>query len=234
MRETDFALLGDFAPRAARVAIVPTAAGLEDTPPRWAERGIAHFRALGGDPFAVMVLDRASARDPRHAAAVASADLIYFSGGDPGQAVEALAGTPFWDAVRARWAAGATIAGSSAGAMMLGEATFVPRDPDPATGMPRDVTVRAALGLVPGIFVFPHFDAIPEDVLAGWTRLWPPGLRLLAIDEDTALVSGEEGWTVRGAGRALVLRDPRDRRVFGDGMTIDERVLAAPRLGQDG
>lgn len=228
MREIDYALLGAFGPAPARVAIVPTAAGREDTPPLWAERGISHFRALGADPFAVMVTTRAHAEDPASARSIAGADWLYFSGGDPGYAVETLEGTPFWAAVLERHRAGAILAGSSAGAMMLGQSTFVPVDADPETGLPRDVRVRAALRVVPGVFVFPHFDAIPASVLERWQHLWPSGLRLLALDEDTAIVSGEEGWTVHGAGRALVLRRPGDQRVFANGMAIEERVLPVP------
>ena len=193
--------------------------------PEWAERGIRHFRALDADPFPLMVLTPADASDPQYSAAVAGADWVYFSGGDPGYAVATLEGTPFWNAVLARHQAGAILAGSSAGAMMLGEQTFVPIDRDQETGLPLDVKVTRALGVVPGAFVFPHFDVIPRHVFEKWQGLWPSGLRLLALDEDTAIVSGAEGWTVHGAGRALVMRDPSDQRAFVDQMTIDARVL---------
>src|SRR3979409_1169770 len=88
--------------RRARVAIVPTAAGLEDTPKSWIAMGVAHFAALGAEPTGGMVLNRAEAEDPRHSATIADADWIYFSGGKPGHVVESLDGTPFWSAVLAR------------------------------------------------------------------------------------------------------------------------------------
>ncbi len=47
MADVDRAILADITSRRARVAIVPTAAGLEDTPRTWIEKGVAHFAALG-------------------------------------------------------------------------------------------------------------------------------------------------------------------------------------------
>jgi hypothetical protein len=58
MRPVDAALLeragGD------RVVILPTASAPDggDVPGRWAEMGVAHFRALGAQAAAVMALDR--------------------------------------------------------------------------------------------------------------------------------------------------------------------------------
>lgn len=204
MDAVDAELLSTLGPR-PRVAIVPTAAGREDTPPTWARMGIEHFTALGGDPVAVMVLDREDAHDPGWVREIAGADWIYFSGGDPGYLVETLEGSPFWAAALARLEAGAILAGSSAGAMMLGQTTFVPtaRGPD---GFPTTMRTRPASGLVPGVIVVPHFDILPRRLLDMWTSLWPAGHRLLGIDEDTAIVQDDGAWSVRGRGRAIVLR----------------------------
>lgn len=224
MDDVDRVLLAGLRPR-ARVAIVPTAAGLEETPTMWAQMGTDHFRALGADPVAVMVVDRAGAEDARHVAALADVDWVYFSGGNPGYLVETLTGTPFWNAVLARLRAGAILAGSSAGAMMLGETTFVPlgRGPD---GLPTDVRARRAMALVPGVIVAPHFDILPPAIFSLWERLVPAGHRLLGIDEDTALVGADSGWTVHGRGRVLVFSGS-DAAVFRSGATLDG-LLAAP------
>jgi len=224
MAGLDLALLGGF-DHSARVAIVPAASVTEEEAGERAETGAAHFRALGADPFAIMVRTREDAADARHAAALVDADWIYLSGGDPAPALAALADTPFWRAIVARHSAGAIVAGSSAGAMILGECTIVPIDRAPGTLIPRDVAIRPGLGLLPGILVFPHFDAIPEPIVARWQHLWPAGLRLLALDEDTAIVSDEDGWAVHGTGRALILGDPETRRAFAAGMTIPASFL---------
>lgn len=230
MAEVDRGILADLGTRQVRVAICPTAAGLEDTPKSWIEMGIAHFTALGASATGVMVLNRVDAEDPRHAAAVANADWIYFSGGKPGHLVETLSGTRFWSAVLARHRAGAVLAGSSAGAMMLGSRTFHFPDGIDETGFPRRVAVRDALGLLPGVFVAPHFDAFPAELWRAWVPVWPEAHRMLGIDEDTAIVEGGGGWSVVGKGRAMVFRSLDDHDVHRTGARFDGiRVALAPR-----
>jgi len=221
MADVDRAILADIGSRRLRVAIVPTAAGTEETPKSWVEMGTAHFTRLGADAVGVLVLDRASAEDPRNAEAIANADWIYFSGGKPGYVVDTLTGTLFWSAVLARYHAGAVLAGSSAGAMMLGSRTFHFPDGIDETGVPRRVAVRDALGLLPGIFVAPHFDAVPEEMWRRWANIWPDGHRMLGIDEDTAIVDGVDGWSVVGKGRAVVFRSLDDRDVHPTGARFD-------------
>jgi cyanophycinase len=230
MSEVDRAILAEIGSRRARVAIVPTAAGLEDTPRSWIEMGVAHFSELGADAAGVMVLNRADAEDPRHAEAVAGADWIYFSGGKPDHVVDSLSGTPFWSAVLARHRAGAVLAGSSAGAMMLGSRTFHFPDGLDETGLPRRVAVRDALGLLPGVFVAPHFDAVPLDLWRKWIHTWPEGHRMLGIDEDTGIVERADGWHVVGKGRAMVFRSLDDHDVHPTGARFDGiRVVQASR-----
>lgn len=218
MDGVDRELLAGLRPH-ARVAIVPTAAGLEDTPVRWADMGRAHFRALGVEAVPLMVLDRRDANEPRWSDALAGIDWIYFSGGDPGHLVETLEGSAFWNAVLARHRHGAILAGSSAGAMAFGETSFVPTERGP-DGFPRDMRTRRALGLLHGVIVAPHFDAIPDSVFANWATLVPPGHRLLGIDEDTALIDGTGGWTVRGRGRVHLIRSLGDRDVHPSGAAV--------------
>jgi cyanophycinase len=230
MADVDRSILASIGAERARVAIVPTAAGLEDTPNSWVAMGTAHFEGLGAEATGVMVLSRDDAEDPRHAAAIANADWIYFSGGKPGHLVETLTGTPFWSAVLARHHAGAVLAGSSAGAMMLGSQTFHFPDGLDETGLPRRVAVREALGLLPGIFVAPHFDAVPGELWQRWAAVWPKGHRMLGIDEDTAIVEGAGGWTVAGKGRAMVFRSLEDHDVHVTGARFDGmRVANASR-----
>src|SRR5258708_38250732 len=71
--------------RAPRVVCLPTAAGPEgdDVIQRWSGMGMKHFQNLGADVQALRIIDRASADDPQFESALVSADLIYFSGGNP-------------------------------------------------------------------------------------------------------------------------------------------------------
>jgi len=228
MADVDRAILAEIGARHARVAIVPTAAGLEDTPRSWIEMGVTHFAALGADPKGVMVLNRSDSEDPRHSQAIADADWIYFSGGKPGHIVDSLIGTPFWSAVLARHRAGAILAGSSAGAMMLGSRTFHFPDGLDETGIPRRVATRDALGLLPGILVAPHFDAVPIEWWQSSAHIWPEHHRMLGIDEDTAIVEGADGWRVVGRGRAVVFRSLDDHDVHPSGSHFDGIRVAEP------
>ena len=56
-----------------------------------------------------MVLNKDDAHDPKWRDAIADADWIYFSGGDPGHIVATLEGSPFWAAVLERHKAGAIL-----------------------------------------------------------------------------------------------------------------------------
>jgi cyanophycinase len=188
--------------RKPRVVCLPTAAGDEGPKSvgRWSSMGVEHFTHLGADAQAVPVINKASANDPAHAAAVENADLIYFSGGDPGYLYRTLKDSLVWEAALKAWGRGAVYAGCSAGAMILG------------TEMPdfRAMGIRsmAAFGLIPVSSVMPHFNAMPlfgKPLVATLRRRLDPHEIMIGIDEDTAIVGrvGEE-WTVMGVSKAHV------------------------------
>jgi cyanophycinase len=223
MEELDREILEGIAKPRARVAIVPTASGLEDTPTSWAALGEAHFAALGADVVRVMVLRRDDARDRTWIDALRDVDWIYFSGGRPQHAINVLAGTPFWDEVLRLHREGAVLAGASAGAMMLGEKSYAPDDFD-AAGLPQRVSIRDGLGVLGGHFVVPHFDLLTQlspDNVRAWIAVWPDGLRGIGIDEDTAVVEGTNGWTVRGRGRAVTMTSFERQEVHANGARFD-------------
>ena len=223
MDDLDREILAGLGKPRARVAVVPTASGLEDTPESWAELGKAHFASLGAEAVPVMVLRRDDARERRWIDALRDVDWIYFSGGRPQHAINVLAGTPFWDEVVRRHRAGAVLAGSSAGAMMLGEKSYAPDEFD-AAGLPQRVSVRDGLGVLGGHFVIPHFDLLdqfPADRIQAWIAVWPEGLRGIGIDEDTAIVEDVDGWTVRGRGRAVTMTSFDQRQVHAAGARFD-------------
>ena len=223
MDDVDRELLAGLGKARPRVAVVPTASGLEDTPPRWAALGETHFTALGADVVPVMVLRRDDARERRWIDALRGVDWIYFSGGSPQHAINVLAGTPFWDEVLRLHRSGALLAGSSAGAMMLGEKSYAPDEFD-AAGLPQRVSVRDGLGVLGGHFVVPHFDLLsllPPERVGAWIAAWPDGLRGIGIDEDTVVVEGTSGWTVRGRGRAVTMTSFDQQKVHASGARFD-------------
>jgi cyanophycinase len=223
MDDLDREILAGIGKPRPRVAVVPTASGLEDTPASWAELGEAHFAALGADVVPVMVLRRDDARERRWIDALRDVDWVYFSGGRPQHAINVLGGTPFWDEVLRLHRSGAVLAGSSAGAMMLGEKSYAPDDFD-AAGIPQRVSIRDGLGVLRGHFIVPHFDLLSQlspDRVQAWIAVWPQGLRGIGIDEDTAVVEGTSGWTVRGRGRAVTMTSFEHQDVHVNGARFD-------------
>jgi cyanophycinase len=211
MVEVDRAMLAATGVERPRVAIVPAASWPDGEAVfmRWAQMGEAHFASLGATPVPVLIRDRASADDAEVVAELARADLIYMSGGKPGHLLSVLRDSAAGTALREAHARGVTIAGCSAGAMVLGGHQvrvggrgFL----HPPIGW------EDGLGLVPGIVVMPHYDAIPETLVAPLALAAPDGALVVGIDENTAAVGSDGSWHVQGRGRVTVWRGSRRER----------------------
>jgi cyanophycinase len=211
MDAVDRALLAATGRERPRVAIVPTASWPDGEPVfrRWAAQGEAHFGALGAVPIPVLLTGRDTADDPALVDAIAGADLVYLSGGKPEHLLDALDGTPAGDALRSAHAAGAVVAGCSAGAMVLGGRQLHVG----GRGFLRPpIGWDDALGLIPGIVVVPHYDAIAETLIVPVVLAAPTGTVVVGIDEDTAAVGRDGVWQVHGRGRVTVWHGHRRER----------------------
>jgi len=195
--------------RPPRVVCLPTAAGQEGETSygQWMQMGEAHFRALDTDVTALPVIDRATADAPQYASVIAEADLIYFSGGDPGYLFRVLSGSKTWDAITAARTRGAVLAGCSAGAMILGESM-----PDIGSFIGRKLK---GFGLLPGGMILPHFDQIPavfRPMIALFRKSLKGNNYLVGVEEDTALVGKPgETWTVMGRQRVHLITEKAER-----------------------
>jgi cyanophycinase len=135
-----------------------------------------------------------------------SGRFFYLVGGDPGLVPKTLSGTPLWDAIVGAWRSGAAVAGSSAGAMALGEWTLV------RNRFPGDTKrwYRPALGLVPRVALIPHFDTFGSQ--------WVESALVARPGDDAVLVGGRRalGRPLAGGRLASVgprrRHDPRERR----------------------
>ena len=180
---------------APRVAIIPTAAAREN-PQLAASNGIRHFNGLGADAYGVEVIQRADAENPRIAAQLDGADVIYFTGGSPEHLHSVLAGSPLLEAVMAANNAGAVWAGSSAGAMVLGAVMR-----RPSSGSP----VSPALNIVPNVMTLPHHErSDPESTLAQLSGREFVGLTVLGIDGGSGVLLEPGGATALGSGNVTV------------------------------
>jgi cyanophycinase len=184
--------------------VVPTAAARQSpetavaTARRW-------FSGLGVEVEALPVYSRREASAPELAARAARAGFLYLTGGDPGLVVRVLSASRVWDAMLQAWESGAGLAGSSAGAMALGERTLV------MARWPQHHQRRAvpALGLLPGVAVIPHFERFGSRWQVDGL---PAGTALLGIDERTAAIWDGQRWLALGAGGVTVITaSGRDR-----------------------
>lgn len=181
------------------VVVLPTAAAYEHP-----ERAVATARRWmarwGAEVVPAMVLARPDAADGRWVDLVAGARFVYLGGGSPQHLRAVLKDTPLWRALVAAWAGGATVAGSSAGAMVLG---------DPMID-PRGGALTLGLGLVEHLAVLPHAASWSPARAKRTFELATGHLRIAAIDERTALIRDPGGrWRTAGAGSVTVWVDGR-------------------------
>src|SRR3989337_827596 len=132
---------------AAEVLVIPTAAAYEH-PARLVESAERWFSELGVAVRALPVYTRPDALEEANVGPVSDARCIYLAGGSPMHLRSVLKDSPVWDALAQAWQAGATVAGSSAGAMVLC---------DPLVD-PRGGALTLGLGLVEQVAVIPHHD----------------------------------------------------------------------------
>jgi cyanophycinase len=181
----------------AEVLVLPTGAAYEH-PDRAVATAQRHFEALGGSVRGLMVLGRVDAEDSANADAVRQARFIYLSGGSPLHARSVLKDSKVWQALEEAWHDGAVVAGSSAGAMVLC---------DPMID-PRGGALTLGLGLVEQVAVLPHANTWSPEKAHRTFTLATGGLRIAAIDEQTALIRDPGGtWRMEGMGAVRVFVD---------------------------
>jgi cyanophycinase-like exopeptidase len=189
----DRALLAATGPRVALVlAADPRAA------PHSARLGIAHYRALGADPFVVDVLRREDAT----ADALPPFDVLFLAGGDPARLLACLRDTALWEEALRRWRDGNALAGSSAGAMALCRHSLEPR---PGDRVPTHWTT--GLGPIERVGLAVHARNRPREWLESIAAAAP--VPVVALDDGVGLIlTAEEKPVVAGDGNAWVV-DPR-------------------------
>ncbi len=191
----DEAILSATGKRTPVVLVVPTAAAFE-RPERAAQNGVRHFTALGANAHPFMVLDREDAMDAALAAETDSADVVYLSGGNPAHLLETLAGSTLLGSIEAALERGAILAGSSAGAMVMGS-------------WMRFREWRRALGIAEGIATLPHHErSNPDSTLRDLASAAPDELdAVFGVDGRCGVLSGPDGWTALGPGSVTVYRN---------------------------
>ena len=202
----------------ARYVQIPTAAGRESTDrlEYWKQLGLTQAKAIGVEATYLPIYTREDAFNQKYVDAVAKSALMYMSGGDPHHLAEVLIDTPLWSAIVENWKTGASLAGCSAGAMVL--SAHIPNF------RLLKKTATQGLNLLPEIRVIPHFNKffkwIPESAAKVLLHV-PDNSILIGVDELTAIVkrSGDTEWVVEGEAKVHVLKGLPDQQLH-DGERI--------------
>lgn len=181
-----------------RLVIIPQASNLPSSGPKSVEK----WREAGAEDVTILDLT-----DPKAAVeTINHADLIWISGGDQERLMKRLKDTGVPEAIHARYRAGATVGGASAGAAVMSK-TMIARGgedyPKPLANFP---IFGEGLGLWPGVIVDQHFLKLKRIDRLKRAVAEYPDLVGVGIDESTAvIVSGGRSFEVIGDSRVVIV-----------------------------
>ncbi len=193
--------------------VVPTAAARQD-PQASVQHATVWFKQFGLELQELPLLKRADANSNELAAIARTGGFFYLVGGDPGLVAQVLRSSRVWTAIFEAWLGGASLAGSSAGAMALSSHSLI------RATWPKRFTRRPieALGIVPDTAVLPHFETFGHRwIESAESEL--PGTTLLGIDERSAAVWMRDEWSAYGPGSVTVIKGSKTAR-FASGTTV--------------
>lgn len=173
----------------ARIAIVPTASSIETA----GERYKALFLGLGVSAAHVVFIEsRDDANGEAPLELLDDATGIFLTGGNQMRLSAIVGGTEAARLVKSRHAAGAIVAGTSAGASIL-SSHMVAYGASGETPRQRMASMVAGFGLVPELIIDQHFRQ--RDRIGRLLALVAsnPGLLGVGVDEDTAALIGSNG-----------------------------------------
>lgn len=119
---------------------------------------------------------------------------IWFSGGDQSKLTKAYAGTKVLEVIQKRYADGAVVGGTSAGAAVMSKVMI--------TGGTDEATTADGFGLLPGAVVDQHFTQRKREKRLAGVLAKHPKLLGIGIDEGTAVVVSGDTAAVLGEGKA--------------------------------
>ncbi|MDH4220879.1 MAG: Type 1 glutamine amidotransferase-like domain-containing protein [Candidatus Aminicenantes bacterium] len=183
----------------ARVCIIPAAAAPDNNHQQAGHNGVRWFKYLGARQATLLpLIDHTSANQYSIATSLRNSRLIYLLGGFPHYLEQTLAGSLSWQAIIEAYQAGAVIAGSSAGAMVLCQHYY-----NLGTG-----SVIDGLNLIPKACIIPHHNTSGKDWGPHLVALLPEDV-IIGIDEQTGMIDdGADGkWNIYGKGFVARYKD---------------------------
>lgn len=154
------------------------------------------------------------------------AKLIFITGGDQSRFMKAVMHTPVYDAIHKAYNAGATIAGTSAGAAVISRYMITGNQLTSDTVYHEtfdklrinNIEFEEGLGLLDSVIIDQHFI-----VRSRYNRLVSalaqhPSFTCIGIDEATAIVVHRRKITVAGEGQVVLIKNPDHLNITANGL----------------
>jgi cyanophycinase len=165
------------------------------------------FRKLGVKKLSHLdVFHRTGSVDQKALKAVKDADAVFFTGGDQLRITSELGGTEVADRIMEIFENGGIIAGTSAGASVMGEIMLVSGESDKTFRIGSGLNMSPGMGFAPKLLIDQHFAERGRigRLLAAVAH--NPRYLGVGIDEDTAIVMDESKcFKVIGSGAVYVI-----------------------------
>jgi cyanophycinase len=177
----------------ARIAVIPTAS---QEPQRSGEGYVKLFCDMGAAKAEwIRIEERGDALGGTAVKLIENATGIFITGGDQARLVELLAGTHVMEAIRNAHAQGVVVAGTSAGASIVGAHMMVPGNGTTGDTAARKgmVDMVAGFGLLQDVIVDQHFSERGRIGRLLTIFAANPGMLAVGLDEDTAVIIDGDG-----------------------------------------
>lgn len=148
--------------------------------------------------------DHQQARDPENIKIFNDVHTVFFSGGDQLKVTSKIGGTPVIEKIMDIYKKGGLIAGTSAGAAIMGNMMLV-GNPLEEVHKVGDWHMAPGLGFVEDMIVDQHFAQRGRIGRLLGAVAQNPGILGIGIDEDTAIVVKDDSFKVIGANAAYVV-----------------------------
>ena len=196
----------EVARRAGHGSFVVASIASEEPARQW-ERYHKVFTELGVTRLKhLAITEREEVLNPEVATIFDDATAVFFTGGDQVKIASKIGGTELFKRLRERYAEGALVAGTSAGASAMGEAMLVSRGPlEESHKVEGAFYMTRGLGLISDLVIDQHFAqrARIERLIGAIAE--NPGVLGVGIDEDTGIIVEPTGvMRVIGTGAVYV------------------------------
>jgi len=185
----------------SRIAVIPTASRLDDTGDRYK----AIFERMGGKADVLAIRDRSDAENQDYLQILEKATGIFMTGGNQLRLSTILGGTQIATQIRRKNAAGAPVAGTSAGAAFISE-HMIAFGQEGSTPIAGKVTLAPGLGLSNRVIVDQHFRQRDRLGRLMTALAYNPFVQGIGLDEDTAaFINDQNEIEVLGEGALTIV-----------------------------